>query len=85
MTATRIQLHPLFLMKLVHMIRIGRIKEAIALGGNEVRIALERAQENEGDQDQEGGIIVVPSPERLSALDLAHTSDDLSQTKGLKP
>jgi hypothetical protein len=85
MTATRIHLHPLFLMKLVHMIRHGQIREAIALGGTEVRIALQAAQKNEGDGDEDGGIVIVPSPTRLGAFHLATTSDDLSQTKGLKP
>jgi hypothetical protein len=77
-----IVLHPLLLVRLVHMMRHRHVHEAVALAGNEIQIALEDDAGGGGDEDEDGGIVIVPSPRRLRELHLESESDEPSLPKG---
>jgi hypothetical protein len=86
MIAKGIALNPLFVMRLVHLMRRGRIGEAIELGGSEVQAALDAYEAGDDDQGDEGGIVIVPTPARLLALSLNEpTTKDTYQPKGPRP
>lgn len=74
-----IMFHPLFRMRLVQMIRHGEIREAIALGGRELRIARGH-YDNEGEESA-GGIVMVPIPSRAKRFGY----DNSSTPEGPKP
>ncbi len=84
MTKRRIVFHPFFLVRLVHMMRRRCVQAAIDTAGQEIQIALASEGDEADDEDEDGGIVLVPSPRRAREIYVEPTSYDESQTKGPK-
>lgn len=83
----RIVFFPLFLIRLIQMIRYGELEKAIEMAGREIRLARDRAELEcaEGsDQGGADGVIMVPSPSRAYELGYTETPPDSNEVKGLK-
>lgn len=77
-------LHPLFLVRLSHLISTGRTEQAIDEAGREIRIALESDGTQDTDDGGDGGILLVPSPNRANEIGLTDETQP-SQMNGIKP
>lgn len=85
MSPTKIKFNPLFLMRLVHLMRQNRIIEAIEAGSDEIQAALDAHASGEGDQGDGTGIVVVPTPARMLALYPEPPRDEFNSPKGPRP
>jgi hypothetical protein len=82
MSPTKIEFNPLFLMRLVHLMRQNRVAEAIEAGSDEIQAALDAYATGEDDQGDGTGIVMVPTPERMLALYPERPRDELNSPKG---
>jgi hypothetical protein len=85
MTPTKIEFNPLFLMRLIHLMRKNRIAEAIELGSDEIQAALDAYETGDDDQSDSGGIVVVPTPARMLAFYSEPPRDEFNPSKGPRP
>jgi hypothetical protein len=85
MTPTKIVFNDLFLMRLVDLMRQGRFAEAIEQGASEIQAALDAYEAGDDDQGDEGGIVIVPTPERMLTLYPEPPRDELNSPKGPRP
>jgi hypothetical protein len=85
MNPTKIEFNPLFLMRLIHLMRQGNVAKAIELGSDEIEAALDAYATGEADQGDGSGIVVVPTPQRMLTLFPKPPTDEFNSPKGPRP